>query len=375
MKRQVILALLLAAMSGCQFHNEQKEAAYKRFDSARAQLLCGVGERHLKVGDVDDARVSALEALSLDPDYVPARILLAKALLEKGRYAQAVRELRKAEAIAPEDPQVSYLLGVALENQGEYVQAVELYRKACDRDPTDAGYLTALAEVLVAMDKPREALDLLEKGLGQADEPLSALALAGEMAMLVKELAKAAGFFQRCLDMDPESILLREKLAKARFFAGQYSEALGDLSRLSKHPRYRDQALWVHMMTGDSHMALGRPGPAGVAYRAAVRLDPDAAPAWTRLAARRALALSRDFLEATIVLGYAMLREGNPAQAEAVLAAAAEKYPNDATIRCLLGRCYAALGQKERAAACYEQALKCDPEHQLARSLHDGERR
>jgi len=390
MKRQVILALLLAAICGCQLPNRQKESAYKRFDSARAQLLCGVGQRHLKVGDVEDARISALEALSLNPDYVPARILLAKVLLEKGHYAQAVRELREAEALSPENPEVSYLLGVALEHQGLHAQAAELYHKACEGDPANAGYLTALAEVLVAMDKPRQALELLEERLGPAEEPLPVVALAGELAMLVKEPAKAARFFQRCLDMDPENILLREKLAKARFFAGQYSEALGDLSRLSKHPLYQDKALWVHMMIGDSYMALGRLGPAAAAYKAAVELDPDAAPAWTRLAkcsmalgdsaeavvaARRALSLSRDSLEATIVLGYATLREGNPAEAEAVLSAAAKKHPGNATVRCLLGRCYAALGEKERAVACYKQALKCDPEHQLARSLYEDERR
>lgn len=86
-------------------------------------------------------------------------------------------------------------------------------------------------------------------------------------------------------------------------------------------------------------------------------------------AARRALSLTDQCLEATVVLGYAMLRQGKPQDATVLLAAAAEKHPDDATLKCMLGRCYAAQGQMDQAAACYRQALESDPGHPLAKSL------
>ncbi len=202
--------------------------------------------------------------------------------------------------------------------------------------------------------------------------------------MLTDEPGKAADFFQRCLDLQPDSTLMRENLAKACFFAKRYAEALENLKKLTEQGKHRHTAAWVYVITGDSHMALNQPGAARGAYEAATELDPNAAPVWARLskaamasgdvagataAARRALSLTDRCLEATIVLGYAMLRQGKPQDATVLLAAAAEQHPDDATLRCMLGRCYAAQGQMDRAAACYRQALKSDPSHSLAKSL------
>jgi len=86
-------------------------------------------------------------------------------------------------------------------------------------------------------------------------------------------------------------------------------------------------------------------------------------------AARQALALEKQSLEATVVLGYALLRQGQLSEATALLAAAAERNPDDAMLGCMLGRCYAAQGQSDRAADCYRRVLRSDPEHRLARAL------
>lgn len=385
MKRLIIVTLVIGIIGGCSnVYNKDKIEAYKRWHRWQSRALCSVGREHLKVGDLDKARTSAMDALSRDPEYVPARVLLAKVLLEEGRYAEAAAELRQAEQGQPESPEIPYLLGIALEKRGEHAESLKCYQKACALDPPNAAYVTASAEVLVAMGRPRGALELLEARLERSDDDSTVLALAGELAMLVDEPGKAADFFQRCLDLEPKSILMRENLAKACFFAGRYAEALENLEKLTQHSEYGHTAAWVYVITGDSHMALNRPKAARGAYETAADIDPNAAPVWARLAkadmalgdvaaataaARRALSLTDQCLEATVVLGYAMLRQGKPQDATVLLAAAAEKHPDDATLKCMLGRSYAAQGQMDQAAACYRQALESDPGHPLAKSL------
>jgi tetratricopeptide (TPR) repeat protein len=382
----IMLVLVAVVIGGCSFdnNNEQKVQAYQRYHRARAHAITGVGNEHLRVGDLDKAKSSAAEALALDRQSVPARILLGKVLLEKGRYAEAAEELRKAEMDASEDPEIPYLLGVALEKRGEYAEALKAYQKARALDPTNEAYITASAEALTAWGKPRLALELLQTRLERTEGNPSMLALAGELAMLVGEPAKAARFYQYCLDANAGDLGAREGLAEACFFAGQYAESLEALKQLAAHPAYRDKASWVYIVTGDCHMALDRPRQACLAYEAAARIDPAEVPVWISLAkacvaagdaqratsaAGEALALEPDSADAKLVLAYAMLTQGSSGQAAKILAEQAKKNPKDPMLLCMLGRCYAGMGRKDRAVSCYVQALRCDPDHRLAKTL------
>ncbi len=383
MKRLVVMALFAGIIGGCNTHNEEKAAAVKRWRNAQARVVCGVGVEQLKVGDLEKAQASATQALSRDPDYVPARILLARILLERGRYAEAAEELHKAEELQPENAEIHYLLGVALEKRNEYAEALESYQKAGLLDPGNAAYVTASAEVLVAMGKSREALELLEKRLERSEDDASVLALAGEVAMMVGEPARAVSFFQRCCDLNPKSVTVRESLAKAYFFSEQYAEALEAFTKLRDYPEYANSA-WVHVIIGDCYVALEQPKAARGAYETAANLDPGAGPIWVRVAkaalaagdipaanaaARQALTLMESSPEAAVVLGYALLHQGQAKDALQLLSDAVQKDPRQATLWCLLGRCHEALGQRDQALTCYRKALEAQPDSALARRL------
>ncbi|KPK86308.1 MAG: hypothetical protein AMJ81_01640 [Phycisphaerae bacterium SM23_33] len=386
MKKLIMLVLVAVIIGGCGVDNQsqQRVEAYQRYHQARAQAITSVGSEHLKVGDLDKAGSSAGEALALDKDSVSARILLGKVLLEKGRYAEAAEQLRQAETSAPENAEIPYLLGVALEKRGEYAEALNAYQKARALDPVNEAYVTASAEALTAWGKPQLALELLETRLERTEGNASMLALAGELAMLVAEPVKAARFYQHCLDANAADWAAREGLAKAYFFAGQYVESLETLKQLAAQPAYCDKASWVYIVIGDCHMALDRPRDACLAYETASRIEPADVPVWVALAkarmaaddakraasaARQALALEQDCADAKLVLAWAMLSQGNSGDAAKILAEEAKKDPEDATLLCMLGRCYASMGRKDRAVSCYVQALRCDPGHRLAKTL------
>jgi hypothetical protein len=73
-----------------------------------------------------------------------------------------------------------------------------------------------------------------------------------------------------------------------------------------------------------------------------------------------------DTREGIEVIGYQMLKMGDHAAAVALLEANARDYPSSATSAFGLGRAYAAAGDKAKARAEYERALRLDPAYKRA---------
>jgi len=387
-KRVIIIAAVAVVLGGCDFlHNAKKDEAQHRWNEARSHVLLGVAMDQFKAGDLEKAEAYASQALALDGNYVPARILMGKILLEQAKPADALLELRRAEALAPSNSEVVFLIGVALEKHTDYEQALQYYQKARALDAVNDDYVTASAEVLVKLERPQQALDLLESRLDSHNGNASMLALAGELSMLVNDPAKAVEYFRRCNDIQPDSLQMHESLAKALFFAGQYQEAIETLTALAEDKRYQEKVSWVYVMLGDALTATGHAGLARNQYETASRIDPDDPMIWASmakasmllkddpraiLAARQALSLSNDCVDAALVLGYVLLRGDRPGEAIELLRPVADKHPDVPALWCTLGRCYAAQGHTDQAVVCYRQAVKTSPEDRLARYLLDA---
>jgi len=416
MKRLLIFVAFVVALAGCSnikkiFHDE-KVKNRREWYQARAKIIYGVGMEHLKAGSFDKARSSAIEAIRLDPDYVPARVLLAKVLLEDGDYAAAIEQLRRAEAISPGDAEVAYLLGQAFERRGQFAQALKQYQKARALDPAKNAYILASANVLVLMGKTKEAMELLDLRLSRTIGNPAMLLFAGEIAMLNHLPEKAADFFRRCLDQQPNSLTVRESLAKAEFFAHHYADALTHLKVIDQQIRkmesskqsesetyqslHREKKSWVYLMMGDCYMAMNQPWRARRSYEKACQIAPNDWRIWLNLAkaniaigpdylqdaiisARRALALNDQSIEAAVILANALLhRWNNLGQARSasiwqdameVIVPLMRKHPNDPILWCMLGRCYDVGGFPRKATACYLSALRIDPNNSLAKSI------
>jgi len=383
---KAILLFCLTALAGCQSQNVQETAkveAQQRWLSARSRLVCSVGQECLTHGDLDRAASSAQEAISIDPKSLPARLLLAKVLLEKGQYVEAGAQLAQAEQMAPDNAQVHYLMGVSWERRRQFAQALQSYELARAADANNSAYVVASAEVMVQLGQPAQALELVEWRLQQVDGEPSLLSLAGELCLLSGQPQKAADYFSRALDMNQHSLTLRESLARAYFQAERYALALEQLGRLAEDPAYKEKSAWVYVMIGDCHLAQRKYGLARTAYETATAIDGADANAWCSLAqaalgagdSDRALLAGRQALglqenpQAAVVVACVLLKQDQPRQAGGLLEPYVQKYPQDATLRVMLGKSYQAMGQQERALACYQQALRAEPGNPLAKAL------
>jgi len=384
-KKLLTIVVVLAVLAGCNMNSvpEAKKEAYQRWYQTRAELLYGLARERFEAGDLKKARGKVIEALGLNPKHTASCLLLAKIYIEQGKYPLAVAQLERARADAPNSAELFYLLGVAQEKSKLLDDALVSYRRSHAIDPTNMAAVTAASEVLVAQGKIRQAQLYVESYISAAGDDPGVYELAGRLAMMRSEYGKAAEYYQHASDLDQDNVRYAESLAKAQFFSKDFVHALEGLNRLARREDYKPAA-WVFTMLGDCHMALGQTGLAREAYYRATELSPAEAGLWENLAkaalslhdlprsiiaARQALTLEAGRLDAMLLLGYAMLKDGQIAQSVSHLKRAVAVHPESAELRCVLGRAYAAAGDEDLARRCYAEALRIDPDNALAKRL------
>jgi cytochrome c-type biogenesis protein CcmH/NrfG len=110
--------------------------------------------------------------------------------LRRNRMDEAARDLREAERLAPDRPEVQRLLGLLDRKNGKYDQAARRFRQALEKDPKDLPTLFALTQVLEQEAGPgsdREILTLLNQALAIQPNNLRLLNAKGLVAVRLED--------------------------------------------------------------------------------------------------------------------------------------------------------------------------------------------
>jgi chemotaxis protein methyltransferase CheR len=107
-----------------------RSAAAASATGSRAQDLVAAARRALADGRYSDAVGSAGQAAKADPMLVDPHLIGGEALVNLGRDADAIRELRQAVYLQPDSASALLLLAGALDRQGEPAAAGRAYRSA-----------------------------------------------------------------------------------------------------------------------------------------------------------------------------------------------------------------------------------------------------
>jgi tetratricopeptide (TPR) repeat protein len=382
----IAVAMLCVLVSGCRdMFNDASADANDNWRHARASSAYEVAKEKLALGDLSEARYKIEEAVHLDPHHLEARILLAKVDIEQGRYKAALDGLKEIQTWMPDNEEVIFLQAVAYEKSGNLEWAFNDYLRAYELDSREFGAILAATEVLVLQEKVAAAAAFLNDRLPMADNDPAAYELAGRLAMMLGDYELAADYYQWAWDNEPNNTDYQESMAIALVYADKPERAIEALQTVAG--RYDETApSWVHAMLGDSYLMAGKLAEAIQEYEALCELEPDAAQSWLSLAkahavqgnyaiaadaCRRAVRLDGRSVEARTFLGYTLLKDGRHDEAIKLLASTASRYPNDATLQCVLGRAYAVAGKSDLAQACFSQAVEIEPESQLAWRLLD----
>ena len=307
--------LLLAATS-CAFWNA--ESARQRYFEQ--------GNSYYAEGKYGDAELAYRKAVAKDPQFGEGFHRLGLTQLKRGRIARSVGSLRTAAARMPKHVESRVLLSEI--------------------------YLTAYAG---DTQRPESVLEEAKGFLKQLNElapkEYETLRLNGQLAYVEEKRSEAERWFREANTVKPRQVQVLAPLAEILMAdkRGQEGEKLLlDLIATDK------TNLLAHDVLYRYYLSTGREREAEAILQRLAANDRKSTGARVRLAAHHVRAKQQDKLEAT-------LNE---------LATNREDFPNGSLVA---GDFYGALGEWDRAKACYETGAKSSPEVKLTFDLRIAE--
>jgi len=340
-----------------------------------------IGLAHLANEDADRGLAELTTAVTLDASYERPRVDLARALLERGQFADAVRVLTDTLAAIPDSGRARYLLGLTYQRQGNFSAAMEELGRAAALEPLLG--LNSVFQSIGALRRSQQDYDgaiaaFSRRAALVPNDPFGHHELA-EMYFRVGRLDEALAEHTVALMLDPRRADSHVGVAQVHLRAGRFAEAAAAAQRATELSADHKEARYV---LATALLRLGRADDGNRELREYQRLQNEA----TRLQSKRfeiaalrrdaavsaangdhdrAIALLRKALEAEpgdpaseLDLGLALLRAGKAADAIPHLRAAA--VPGSAPdVHRQLASAYEAAGQADegrRERALYAQA-------------------
>jgi tetratricopeptide (TPR) repeat protein len=304
---------------------------------------------------------------------IPAPSLAkAKELAAKGKLDQSMAELDVLAKAEPEEAGVERLRGVILYQKEQLTEAGTAFARAVAQDPTDREAIEMLGVTLFRMNRPQEAIPLLEQAdaipvKGANVEPRYVLGLCYIDAKRYDDARQA---FATQFGFAPESA--EAYLVTARMFLRR---ELPDQAAISTQ-----KALELNPILPGAHQLLGEIALAKADLPAAVKeleaeqkLNPLDGPMYDRLgdayvrngqleeartALNKAVLLEPNATGPYILLGEALIKLGEPVQALHYLNRAVAMDPGNYVTHNMLGQAYRAVGQTAEATREYKLSVE-----------------
>ena len=188
----------------------------------RDEVMVKIGEIHLAAERYDATFAIARSIHEQRPDYVPALVLEAQAVVWVGRYAEAVETLDRAIELDGDNDWAIFLRALSHRNLGEdhFEAARTDYQRAISLDPEYPEYHVKLGDLIAVTEGPAAARVHFQWVLDNMDldtptpDPFALLVLGWAQAG-VGLYDQAARSFRMALDSDPRDVPTRLDLALA----------------------------------------------------------------------------------------------------------------------------------------------------------------
>ena len=355
--RQVLAALLLAAIAGCGpsrpprdlLHQVSLPDLARATDRVQAQLR---------------AQYASLTEKRQTPATPPAE--LATAFGEMGRLFMAAEYRHAAEAclsnaqmLAPSDARWPYYLGHLHKARGDAVKSAAAFEQARALSPDDQATLVWLGNAYLDQGRPEAAEPLFTHALSRDPRSVAALFGLGRAALARADYTQAAQQLERALSLDPRAAVLQYPLAMAY-------RGLGETDKADAHMRARGpgEIRPPDPLMLDLESLLESP----VAYevRGARALDERD---WKRAAAffRKGIELAPAEPSMHHKLGTALYMDGDAPAAAAEFEQALRLSPHFAKAHYSLGIMHGASGRTRPAIEHLTAAVRADPTYVEAR--------
>ena len=123
----------------------------------------GVAYNNYKKGDLKAAEILCHKIISIDPNFIESKILLANISAKNRNFNETKKILVEAKELEPKNTSVLNNLGTVCRELGEIKNAVDYYKKAIEIDPNNANSYYNIGAIHYDAKKYNEAKNYLEK--------------------------------------------------------------------------------------------------------------------------------------------------------------------------------------------------------------------
>ena len=123
----------------------------------------GVAYNNYKKGDLKAAEILCHKILSIDPNFIESKILLANISAKNRNFNETKKLLVEAKELEPKNTSVLNNLGTVCRELGEIKNAVDYYKKVIEIDPNNANSYYNIGAIHYDAKKYKEAKTYLEK--------------------------------------------------------------------------------------------------------------------------------------------------------------------------------------------------------------------
>ncbi|MBN1797447.1 MAG: tetratricopeptide repeat protein [Spirochaetales bacterium] len=272
-----------------------------------------------------------------------------------------------------------YKAGKIAQEQENYYLAVEKYKASLDINPYYINAMKGLAECFFYLNEYQESLRFIALGKKYNKNDLELLALEGRVWIVLGDLNKAMGLFNRVLTLQPNNIeaiaglaLLDIASGRTNFAVKQFEEALRvspshrqallalaiinqQLHNYTASERYLELALKYHGNDALVHFIAGKYYYNRAYYAKAERH------------LKTALGLNPHYIAVRQLLGNIYIAQKNYSRAVEILTAVPDSHPLYYLARYTLAKAYGGLGDMDNAIRNFKKVLAIRPDDEVSR--------
>jgi tetratricopeptide (TPR) repeat protein len=217
---------------GLKQYGEARDALerYKSVCGATAVAYALEAELNFQQHHFQAAYRDALESLKVSDEGASVHEILGLTLAARGRYLDALPQLRIAAQDDPRNPQIQYFYGRILYSTGHYLEALREFRACLKSNPSEIRALLNLGLCYEALQQFTPAAQAYTTAIKlQSNEPspknVEPYVYLGALFAELHRSAEARAMLEKALGIDPRNFRAKYELGKLYLSGGDFRNA------------------------------------------------------------------------------------------------------------------------------------------------------
>tara|TARA_Y100000588_G_C14222052_1_gene911464 strand:- start:759 stop:1976 length:1218 start_codon:yes stop_codon:yes gene_type:complete len=376
-------AMIIAGCANQSGYASNRKHADERYHKMRGQLMLPLATQQFEAGDLAQAHRTVNEALQINPQSGPFHVLAGRIALERNRLELAHRLFNKATELDKNLAKAHYYKGLVYQRWNQFSEAMGCYQRAYNLKPDRPGYLLTIGEMLVALDRPAEALELFKSKLTYFANNAGLRSAIAQLYIMHGDHHSALGYLREANLLAPQDMHIREILAMTQLEVGQADLAIRNLRSIIAQTD-NHQRTDLERSLARAYAQTGRITDARSLCQRLIRKDRADHQAWLTLgeiawsggdtatalhAAKRVIELAPNNHDGYLLAGMVWHKRDQIHKAIEMFNAAATAAPTKSTAVILHGIALERSGNIKEAVTAYKEAIRRHPQDNRAKEL------